>query len=181
MEHFQPLKRNNNVCLVYLQSKLKQNRYSWYIHLLKCLKSKEKTHLEARKQQTRSCLTYLDVWKMEKWYGWCFEVQIAGSKIDGTFSAVRNNEQGCLGVFTVSTATRYLGLRQLRVKMLQNCRNNIFTSTKTTNKVPCHIFRALKVGTKVRLVFWRRKNNNKGLMEHFQPLKTNNKVCVVYL
>ena len=51
---------------------------------------------------------------------------------------------------------------QLRVKMPQNSRNNIFTSRKTTNKVPSNIFRALKVGTKVRLVFSRPKNNTKG-------------------
>ena len=74
MEHFQQLKTNNKVCLVYSQYKLQQDRYSWCIYLLKYLKSKEKTHLEASKQQTRSRLTYLDVWKMEKWYGLCFEV-----------------------------------------------------------------------------------------------------------
>ena len=66
MEHLQPLKTNNNVCLVYLKSKLQQDRYKWCIYLLKCLKSKEKTHLEASKEQTRSHLTYLDVWKMKK-------------------------------------------------------------------------------------------------------------------
>ena len=101
MEHFQPFKTNNKVWLVYLQSKLQEDRYSWGIYLLKSLKSKEKTHLEANKQETRYGLTYLDVWKMEKWYGWCFEVQIVASQIDGTFSAVRHKEQGYLGVFTV--------------------------------------------------------------------------------
>ena len=101
MEHFQPLKANNKVCLVYSQSKLQQDIYSWCIYLLKCLKSKEKTHLEASKQQTMSRLTYLDVSKMEKWYCWCFEVQIIALKIDQTFSAVKNKEQGYLGVFTV--------------------------------------------------------------------------------
>ena len=57
MEHFKPLKTNNKVCLVYLQSKLQQERYTWCIYLLKCLKSKEKTHLEANEQQTRCRLT----------------------------------------------------------------------------------------------------------------------------
>ena len=84
------------------------------------------------------------------------------SKIDGTFSAVRNKELGYLGVFAVQTATTYLRLMQLRVKIPQNSRNNIFTSRRTTNKVPSNIFRALKVGTKVRLVFSRPKNNTKG-------------------
>ena len=101
MEHFQPLKTNNKVCLVYSQSKLQQDTYSWCIYLLKCLKWKEKTHLEANKQQTRCGLTYLDVWKMEKWYGLCCEVQIIVSKIDGTFSAVKNQQLGVFGVFTV--------------------------------------------------------------------------------
>ena len=100
-ETFSAVKTNNKVCLVYSQSKLQQDIYSWCIYLLKCLKSKEKTHLEARKQQTRFRLKYLDVWRMEKWYGWCFEVQIVASKIDGTFSEVRNKEQGYLGVFRV--------------------------------------------------------------------------------
>ena len=58
-------------------------------------------NLEANKQQTSCGLTYLDLWKMEKWYGLCCEVQIIASKIDGTFSAVRNKEQAYLGVFTV--------------------------------------------------------------------------------
>ena len=162
MEHFQPLKTNNKLCLVYFQSKLQEDRYSWCIYLLKCLKSKEKTHLEGNKQQTRSRLTYLDLWKIEKWYGWCFEVQIEVSKIDGTFSAVRKKEQGYLGVFRVETATRYFRLMQLRVKMPQNSRNNIYTSRKTTNKVPSNIFRSLEVGTNVQLVFSRPKNNTKG-------------------
>ena len=162
MEHFQPLKTNNKVCIVYLQSKLQQDRYSWCTYLFKCLKSKGKTHLERNTEQTRSRLTYLDVWKMKKWYGWCFELQIIASKIDWTFSAVRNKEQGYLCVFPVENATRYLRLIQLRVKMPQNRRNNIFTRRKTTNKIASNIFRALKVETKVGFVFSRQKNNTKG-------------------
>ena len=42
-----------------------------------------------------------------------------------------------------------------------NSRNKIFTSINTINKVPFNIFRALKVGTKVRLVFSRPKNKTK--------------------
>ena len=103
----------------------------------------------------------------KKWYGWCSEVQIIASKIDGTFSAVKNKEQGYPGVFTVWNATRHLRLLQLRVKTPQNSRNNIFIRRKTTNKVPSNMFRALEVGTKVRLVFTRPKNKNK--------------VCLVYL
>ena len=121
----------------------------------------EKTHLEAKKQQTRCRLKYLDVWKMEKWYGWCFEDQIVASKIHRTFSAVRNKEQVYLGVFTVWTATRYLRLMQLRVTNAQNRRNSIFT-TRKINKVPSNIFKALKVETKVRLLFSRPNNNTKG-------------------
>ena len=66
---------------------------------------------------------------------------------------MRNKEQGSLGVFPVETATRYFPLMQLRVTMPENSRYNIFTRRKTTNKVPSNIFRALKVGTKVQLVF----------------------------
>ena len=92
MERFQPLKTNNKVFLVYSQSKLQQEKYSWCIYFLKYLKSNEKTDLEASKQQTRSCLTYLDVSKMEKGSGWCFQVQIIASKIDGTFLAAKNQQ-----------------------------------------------------------------------------------------
>ena len=66
---------------------------------------------------------------------------------------VRNKEQRSLGVFTVETASRYLRLIQLTVKMPQNSRYKRFTNRKTTNKVPSNIFRALKVGTKERLLF----------------------------
>ena len=86
---------------------------------------------------------------------------MVASKKYGTFSAVGNKEQGYLGEFTVSTETRYFPLMQLRVKMPQNSRNSIFTSRKTTNKVPSNIFRALEVARNVLLVFSRPKNNTK--------------------
>ena len=42
---------------------------------------------------------------------------------------------------------------QLQVKMAEKGTNILFTSKQTTNKVPSNIFRALEVGTKVRLMF----------------------------
>ena len=92
MKHFQPLKTKNKLCLVYVHTNYQQDKYSWFIYLLKWLKSKEKTHLETNKQQTKCCLTYLDVCKMEKWYGLYCEVEIIASKIDGTYSAVKNQQ-----------------------------------------------------------------------------------------
>ena len=70
---------------------------------------------------------------------------------------------------------------QLQLKMPENCRNNVFTSKQTTNKAPSTIFRGLQVGTKVRPGVWKAKAQHHRLMEHFQPVKTNNKVCLVYL
>ena len=49
MEHFQPLKINNNLWLVYLECNPKKDSYGWFIYKLKCLKSEEKTYLEAKK------------------------------------------------------------------------------------------------------------------------------------
>ena len=95
MEHFQPLKTNNKVVLVYLKSKLQQDTYSWCIYLLKYLKWKEKTHLETNKQQTRCRVTDLDVSNVEKWHGLCYEVEIIASKIDGTFSPLKANSNVC--------------------------------------------------------------------------------------
>ena len=92
MEHFQPFKTNNKVCLVYLQSKLQQDKYSWCIYVLKYLKSKGKTHLDAKKQQKRYRLTYLVLSKLEQSYGWCFEDQRTTPKVNETFSAVKNKQ-----------------------------------------------------------------------------------------
>ena len=150
------------MCSVYLQSTLQPDRYSWIIYLLKCLKSKEKAQLEASKQQTRSRLTYLDVSKMQKWYSWCFEVQIIASKIDGTFAAVKNEQEDVLGVFTVQTARRSAQRNELQVKMRQKRRNNVFRRKLTTNKAPSKIFRGFEVGKKGSVVFPKLKNKTKG-------------------
>ena len=70
MERFQRFETKNKVILVYLQSKLQQDRYKLMYLLVKIPEIEiEKTHLEANKQQTMYGLTYLDVWKMEKWDG----------------------------------------------------------------------------------------------------------------
>ena len=70
---------------------------------------------------------------------------------------------------------------QLQVKMLQKSRNNVFRLKQTTNKAPSKIFRGFEVAKKGACGFSKDKEQNQRLMEHFQPLKTNNNLCLVYL
>ena len=70
---------------------------------------------------------------------------------------------------------------QLQVKIPEKSGNNVFRRKKTTNNPPSKIFRGFEVGKKVRVVFSKAKEQNQRLMEHFTPLKTNNKVCLLYL
>ena len=67
---------------------------------------------------------------------------------------------------------------QLQFMMPQKSRNNVFRKKYTTNKAPSRIFRSFAVPKKVRVVFPNQRIKPK---EHFQPLKTNNKVCFLYL
>ena len=52
-------KQRNKVCLVYLECKLKQDRYRWSTFKLKCQKTVERTYLETSKLQRR--------------HRWCFQ------------------------------------------------------------------------------------------------------------
>ena len=70
---------------------------------------------------------------------------------------------------------------QLQVKMPQKSRNNKFRRKQTTNKAPSKIFGGFEVAKKGAGGFSKAKEQNQRLMEHFQKLKTNNKVCLVYL
>ena len=92
MERFQPVKTNNKVCLVYIQCKLQQDSCGYCSYKLKCLKTEEIRYFQANKQQTRYRLTYLEVWKLEQRYGWCFEGQSKTPKFNGTFSALKNKQ-----------------------------------------------------------------------------------------
>ena len=60
---FSSYKQTNKVCLVYLEWKLQQDSYGWYILKLKDQKAVERTYLEASKQQTSYCWCF----KMLKW------------------------------------------------------------------------------------------------------------------
>ena len=55
---FSGYKQRNNVCLVYLECKVKEDRDGWYTFKLKWQKTRERTYLKTSKQQTR--------------YRWCF-------------------------------------------------------------------------------------------------------------
>ena len=46
-------KQRNNVCLLYLECKMRQERYRWCIFKLKRQKTLKRTNLENAKQQTR--------------------------------------------------------------------------------------------------------------------------------
>ena len=70
---------------------------------------------------------------------------------------------------------------QLQVKMPRKSRNNVFRRKQTTKKAPSKIFRGFKVPKKRACGFSKAKEQNHRLMEHFQNLKTNNKVFLVYL
>ena len=70
---------------------------------------------------------------------------------------------------------------QLHVKKPQTSRNKVFRRKQKTSKATSKIFRGFEVGKKVLVVFPKPKNKTKNLKEHFQPLKTNNKVFLVYL
>ena len=59
-------KQRNNVCLVYLEQKLKECSYSSYLSKLKCQKTEDRRYLDTAKQQTRHCLCFLTLkclWK----------------------------------------------------------------------------------------------------------------------
>ena len=70
---------------------------------------------------------------------------------------------------------------QLQVKNAQKSKNNSFRPKRTTNKASCKIFRGFELGKNVLRGFSKPKEQNQMLMEHFEPLKTNNNVCLVYL
>ena len=70
---------------------------------------------------------------------------------------------------------------QLQVEMPQKRRNNEFSRKQTTNTTPSKIFRGFEVARKGAGGFSKAKEQNQMLMEHFQKLKTNNNVCLVYL
>ena len=52
---FSGYKQRKNVCLVYLECKLQEDRYSWCIPKLKCQKKLERTYLGKSKQETKYC------------------------------------------------------------------------------------------------------------------------------
>ena len=54
-------KQRNKACFVYLECKLQQDTYGWYIFKLKCQKTVEKTHLESRKLQKKVPLMFLEI------------------------------------------------------------------------------------------------------------------------
>ena len=84
-----------NLCLTYLKAKLQQDRCRWWDYKVKCHKTAKTTYLEANKQQTRYRLSYLEVSKLEKGYGWCFEMQTTAWKLIETFSEVINKQVRC--------------------------------------------------------------------------------------
>ena len=48
----------------------------WLMQLrIKVQKIAELTYLEANKQQTKYRLTYLESWKLQRTYDWCFQGQ----------------------------------------------------------------------------------------------------------
>ena len=75
-----------------LEVKLQQCKCCWCNYKLNCHKTAETTYLEANKQQTRYCQTYLEVLKLEQRHGWCFEGQTTARKANGTFLAVKNKQ-----------------------------------------------------------------------------------------
>ena len=72
-------------------------------------------------------------------------------------------------------------IMQLQPKMPQKSRNNVFRRKQTTNKMPPKIFRVFEVAKKGVRGFSKAKEQKQRLMKDFQKLKTNNKVCLVYL
>ena len=92
MEHSQPLKTSNEVCLVYLQCKLQEDRRSSFYYKLKFHKRAEIRYLELNKQQTRRHLRYLEVWELEKRCAWFFQSQRTKPNVNETFSAVKNKQ-----------------------------------------------------------------------------------------
>ena len=92
MEHFRPVKKNNKVCLVYIQGKLRQDSCGYCNYKLKCLKKEEISYFQANKQQTRYRLTYLELSKLEQRYGRCFEGQSTTPKFNGTLSAIKKKQ-----------------------------------------------------------------------------------------
>ena len=92
MENFQPLTRNNKVCLVYLQCKLQQDRRSLIQLQVKMPEKSRNKVFGKNKQQTRSHLRYLEGSKLEKRCAWFFQNQRTKPKVNGTFSAVKNKQ-----------------------------------------------------------------------------------------
>ena len=64
--------------------------------MLKCLKTVEITYLQAEEQQTRYCLTYLELWKKEQRYGWCFQDRRTTPKVNEHFQPLKANNKVCL-------------------------------------------------------------------------------------
>ena len=63
----------------------------------------------------------------------------------------------------------------------KTCRNKLFTSKQTTNKVPRNIFRKNEERKKIRLIYWRPKNSMKGKCYVFSDCKHRNNVSLLYL
>ena len=87
-----------------------------------------------------------------------------------------------LRVFTMETATRYAQLMQLEVENAQKSSNNVCID-RNKQQTRRHI-RNLEVSKFEKRFAWfflSQRTKPKRLMEHFQPLKTNNKLCLVYL
>ena len=85
-----------------------KGKYEWCFSRLKCknigailaitsenTKKEEIPYIEAKKQGTKYCLTYLDVSKIEEKYDWCFEGQRTAWKTNVTLLAVINKEIRC--------------------------------------------------------------------------------------
>ena len=85
---FSGYKQRKNMCLVYLEWKLQQDRYRWCIFKLKYHKTVEKAYLHRRKQQTA-----------HRWFFWMLK-SLRKTKYC-VFELLPTNKQGWVYVFSV--------------------------------------------------------------------------------
>ena len=70
---------------------------------------------------------------------------------------------------------------QFHLKVKKNSKDDVFGSKQRKKKLPPRIFRGFQVRTKVRLMFWKRKNSMKKKNYVFSAYKQRNMVCLVFL
>ena len=107
-------------------------------------KTAEITYLEANKEQTRQCLTYLELSKLDQRYGWCFWSPNDSLKYKhDIFSGYKQTSKVCLVYLESKLQQDRYGwcICKLKCKKLVERRylernKQIFRDKETKNKVP---------------------------------------------